>query len=143
MLNFKIVSPSGVTYEDNQVTQVSVPTSTGEITILPNHIPLISVIAPGEMRIQKQGGHEVVIAVSTGLIEVMPQNEIRILADTAERAEHIDLDRAEAARKRAEELLLQIKSTEDLQFAMLQAKIEKELARVRVGRKYRKLPPVV
>lgn len=135
----KIVTPDGTTYE-SEVEQVSVPTQSGEITVLPHHIPLVSVLKAGELRILKEK-EEVILAVSTGVLEVRPNSEIYILADTAERAEHIDLERAESARKRAEELMTQKQSLEDVQFAQLQAKMEKELARLRVGKKYRKLPP--
>lgn len=135
----KIVTPDGVTYE-SEVDQVSVPTQSGEITILPHHIPLISVLKAGELRIQKEK-HEVLIAVSSGVIEVRPNSEISIIADTAERAEHIDIERAEAARARAEQLMKEKSSLEEVEFARIQAKMEKELARLRVGKKYRNLPP--
>lgn len=135
----KIVTPDGVTYE-SEIDQVSVPTQNGEITILPHHIPLISVLKAGELRIHK-GNQEVLIAVSSGVVEVRPNGEISLIADTAERAEHIDLERAEAARARAEELMKEKSSIEDMEFARIQAKMEKELARLRVGKKYRSLPP--
>lgn len=135
----KIVTPDGVTYE-SEIEQVSVPTQKGEITILPKHIPLISVLKAGEIRIVKQG-EEIDLAVSTGVLEVRQNNEVYILADSAERAESIDLERAETSRKRAEELMAQKQSLEDVEFARLQAKMEKELARLRIGKKYRKLPP--
>lgn len=139
-MKFRIVTPDGITFED-EITQVSVPTQSGEITILPHHIPLVSVLKAGEIRITKEN-NETDIAVSTGVIEVRPQDEVYVIADTAERAEHIDLERAEAARKRAEELLQQRSTLEDMEFARLQAKLEKEMARLRVGKKYRKLPNI-
>lgn len=135
----KIVTPDGITYE-SEVDQVSVPTQSGEITVLPHHIPLVSVLQAGELRILK-GGQPIILAVSTGVLEVRPTGEVYLLADTAERAEEIDLERAEASRKRAEELMQQKQSLEDVEFARLQSKMEKELARLRVGKKYRNLPP--
>ncbi len=136
-MNFKIVTPDGIIYED-VVDQVSLPTKSGEITVLPHHIPLISVIRSGEIRIQKQN-EETALAVSSGVLEVRENNEIIVIADTAERAEHIDLERAETARKRAEELLKQEVFEDDRQFALLQAQMEKELARIRVGKKYKNI----
>ncbi len=133
----KIVTPDGITYE-SEIDQVSLPTQTGEITVLPQHIPLVSVLKAGEVRIQKNG-QEVELAVSGGVVEIRPKNEIYILADTAERAEHIDIERAEAARVRAQEVMKQTSITETIEFARLQAKIEKELARIQVGKKYKKL----
>lgn len=137
MLLLKIVTPDGITYE-SEIDQVSVSTQNGEITVLQNHIPLISVLKAGEIRILKSG-HEVDLAVSSGVLEVRPHNEVYILADTAERAEHIDLERAETARKRAEELMAQKQTLEDVEFALLQAKLEKELARLKVGKKYKNI----
>ena len=136
-MNFKIVTPDGVIYED-AVEQVSLPTKSGEITVLPHHIPLISVIKAGEIRITKEG-REVDLAVSSGVLEVRESNEVIIIADTAERAEAIDIERAEAARKRAEELLKEEHFADDRQFAMIQAQLEKELARIKVGKKYKNI----
>lgn|SRR3989338_3966716 len=137
LMKFKIVTPDGVIYED-EIESVSLPTTIGEITVLPHHIPLISVIKIGEIRIVK-GNHEVGVAVSSGVLEVRETNEVIVIADTAERAEHIDIERAEAARKRAEELMKQEKFEDDRQFAMLQAQMEKELTRIKVGKKYKNI----
>ena len=139
-LQFKIVTPAGITYSDDNVDQVTIPTTTGEITILPNHIPLVSILMPGELVIKK-GGQTIALAVGGGMVEVRPHNEVYILADAAERAEHIDVDAAEAARARAEKLMQEQKDMADVDFAKLQAVVDRELARSRVGRKYRKLPP--
>ena len=136
MLNFKIVTPDGVIYHD-QVEQVTVPTSSGEITILPKHIPLVSVLRAGELIVQKDG-HKLGMSVSGGIIEMQPDDKLFIMADTAERAEHIDLARAEEARKRAEELLKQKENIADVDFARIQASLERELARIKVAKKWRK-----
>ena len=133
---FKIVTPDGVIYEDD-IVKVTIPTQAGEITLLPEHAPLVSVLKPGEVNIFKDGSN-IDLAVSTGILEIRPSGEIFILADTAERAEHIDIDRAEEARKRAEKLLKEHKDVEDVAYAKIMAKMEKELARISVGRKYRK-----
>ena len=137
-IKFKIVTPDGVVYDD-AIEKVSIPTTTGQITVLPNHIPLVSQVAVGELLVYK-GNEPVVIAVSRGILEVRPNSEVYIMADNAERAEAIDLERAEAARQRAQELIAQ-KQVEDVDFARIQAMIEREVNRVKVGRKYRKLPP--
>ena len=80
--------PERTVYED-EIDQVTLPTQEGEITVLPDHIPLISVLAAGEL-VAKNGSEEIAMAVSGGMIEVR-KNEITILADTAERAEEIDI----------------------------------------------------
>lgn len=138
MLKFKIVTPAGITYADDTVEQVTIPTTTGEITVLPNHIPLVSILSPGELIIYKKG-ERVPLAVGGGVVEIRPKNEVYVLADAAERAEEINLELAEAARARAEELLRQQQAMADVDFAKLQAAVERELARVRVGKKYRKI----
>jgi len=136
-LKLKIATPEKVIYE-NEILQVSIPTMDGEITVLPNHVPLVSVLKAGEMKIVDKDGEQI-LAVSGGFLEVRGQNEIVILADNAERATEIDIDRAEQARLRAEELMKQTKSVEDVDFAKLQAMMEREMNRIRVGKKYKKL----
>lgn len=136
-LKFKLVTPDGVVYDD-EIDQVTLPTATGEITVLPHHIPLVSIVAAGELRLKKDGA-DIPLVVSSGVVEIRPGSEIYVMADTAERVEHIDIERAEAARKRAEELMKERQNMADVDFARLQAKMEKELARLRVGKKYRKV----
>jgi len=132
-INFKIATPEQVVFKDD-VDQITLPTMQGEITILPNHIPLIAVLKPGEIIIVKNKV-ENALSVSGGFIEVL-SDKVVILADTAERAEELDIERAEAARKRAAETL-KTKKMDAREFAALSAQIEKELARVKVARKHR------
>jgi len=75
----------------------------GQLGILPHHAPLMTMLRPGDLLIRK-GGEEHYLAVSGGFLEVRPDKVI-ILADACERAEEIDIARAEAARRRAEETL--------------------------------------
>lgn len=137
-MKFKIVTPEKVVYE-NEINQVSIPTTSGEITVLQNHIPLVSVLASGELKIKDKDGEQH-IAVSGGFIEVRGNNEVIILADSAERAEEIDLEKAEEARKRAEEQMKNIKNVQDVDFAKLQALIDREVNKMRVAKKYRNIP---
>lgn len=136
-IHFKIATPEKVIYE-NDVFKISIPTTTGEITILPHHIPLVSIVQAGELKITDESGEQI-IAVSSGFVEIKANNEVVILADNAERAELIDIERAEAARKRAEEEMQKVKSQEGVDYAKLQAIIDREMNRVRIGKKYRKL----
>jgi F-type H+-transporting ATPase subunit epsilon len=132
-IKFKIVTPERTVYEDS-IDQVTLPTQEGEITVLPNHIPLISVLAPGEL-VAKVGGEEVAMAVSGGMVEVRA-NEITILADTAERAEEIDLKRAEEAREKAEKLKDEKIRMDETEYAAVAALMERNLARIRVAKKH-------
>jgi len=136
MFKFKIATPEGVVYENN-ISQVSIPTSTGEITILEHHIPLISVIIPGELKIVDEFGLHI-LAVANGFLEVQKNNGVVILIDNAERVEEIDVARAEEAQTRAEEDMKHAHQEENIDFARLQAMIDKETNRIRVGRKYKK-----
>lgn len=134
---FKIVTPDGVVCAD-EVDSVNIPTSNGEIGIMRGHAPLVAVVVAGELRFKKDD-QETALAVSSGVVEVRPNSEVYVLADTAERAQHIDLERAQAAVARARELMKQQANLADVDFARLQAKMEKELARLRIGKKYRKI----
>lgn len=137
MIKFKIATPEKVIYED-EVYQISIPTTSGEITVLPDHIPLISVIKAGELKIKDRDG-EHVMAVSGGFVEIKKANELIILADHAERAEDIDIERAEEARQRATKEMEEAKNREDVDFARLQAIIDTEMNKLRVGKKYKNI----
>ena len=139
MLKFKIATPERVVYENYAVVQVTIPTMDGEITVLPNHIPLVSVLKAGELRIVDSAG-EHPIAVAGGFLEVRGNNEIVILADNAERVEELDLARAEEAHKKALEQMEKIKNVQDVDYARLQAVIDREMNRIHVGKKYKHLP---
>lgn len=134
-LNLKIVTPEKVVLSD-RVNQVSLDTVMGQITILPNHIPLVSQLVAGEVVVKKDGKNEDWMAVSGGFVEVLPDGVV-ILADTAEYAHDIDEERAEAGRKQAEELLKE-KVVDEADYTMVAAKLQKELARLKVVRRRRK-----
>ncbi len=138
ILKFKIVTPEKTIYE-NEIFQVTIPTMDGEITVLPNHIPLISILKAGELKLKdKDGEHQ--MAVSGGFLEVRGKNEIIILADHAERAGEIDIDKAEEAKRRAEEQMSKLKDAQDVDYARLQAVIDRELNKLKVAKKYKNLP---
>ncbi|MGB3305438.1 MAG: ATP synthase F1 subunit epsilon, partial [Thermomicrobiales bacterium] len=100
-LSVEIVTGERVVYEANDVDMVVAPGSEGSLGILPGHAQLISLLNYGELRIKK-GGEEESLVVFGGFIEVT-HNKVIVLADSAERASEIDIERAEAARARAEE----------------------------------------
>lgn len=135
-MKVKIVTPQGILLDTEAVVSITLPTEDGIITILEDHIPIISVLAAGELLVRLEKGEENFV-VSGGVIEVMPGNIINIMADTAERAADINLEEAEAAYKRAQEYMEQKISEQNVDFVALQGMIEKELARVTVAKKYR------
>ncbi len=136
-IKFEIVTPERLVLRE-EILQVTVPTAMGEITVLPDHIPLVSILKPGVLEIKKVDNTVEVMSVSGGFIEVM-KNKIVVLADTAERAEELDEKRIEEARSKAEELKKTAKNVDDVQFADISARIEKELARNRAVNRWRKL----
>jgi len=132
-IKFKIVTPERTVVE-TEVDQATLPVANGEVTILPGHRSYIASLKSGEIMV-RIGNEEQDFAVSGGFIE-FAENVLTILADTAERAEEIDLKRAEEGRKRAEELKKQEISMDETEYARVAASIEKEMARIRVARKH-------
>lgn len=132
-IKFKIVSPEKTVFEDD-VDQATLPTTDGQITILPNHRSYISSLDPGEITLKK-GQEEILLSVSGGFIE-FNQNNLVVLADTAERAEEIDLKRAEEARKKAEKIKEQKITMDEEEYAAVASAIQKESARIRVAKKH-------
>mgnify|MGYP000851079969 FL=1 len=102
-LTVEVVTGERVVLSETDVDMVVAPGGDGALGILPQHAPLISTLAHGELRVVKNG-REQSIVVFGGFIEVTPEKVI-ILADTAERVEELDVARAEEARKRAEEAI--------------------------------------
>lgn len=135
-IRFKIVTPERTVVE-TEISQATLPVERGVVTLLPNHIPYIGALQPGEIIIRSgEKDEETSLATSGGFVE-FHDNALLILADTAERAEEIDIERAEEARKRAEELKNERLHLDDEEYARTAALIDKELARIRVARKHR------
>ncbi len=119
---------------EGEVDSVSLPTLGGEITILPHHIPLIAIIAPGAITI-RQKGSEQILAVSRGVIEVDGRT-IRVMVDTADRADELQEQVILQAKAEAEKL--QKERRDDREgFAEATAILERELARLQVVRRRR------
>lgn len=137
-IRFELVTPERVVLKED-VIQVTIPTAMGEITILPNHIPLVAVLKPGVLEIKRQDGSQEIVSVSGGFVEVL-HGKIVVLADTAERAIELDEARIEEARIKAE--ALKTDHQEAIDFADISARLEKELARSRAVKKWKKIHPV-
>jgi F-type H+-transporting ATPase subunit epsilon len=115
------------------VWEVIAPGSEGQLAILPKHAPLITVLNPGEVVVKREGEADLYFAVSGGWMEVQP-DKITILARTAERSDEIDLQRAEAARARAADLLADSSRSEErprLESALKRSQIRLKVARRR------------
>jgi F-type H+-transporting ATPase subunit epsilon len=132
-IKFKIVTPERTVFEDT-VDSATLPVTDGEVTILPMHRSYIASLSPGEIMLRK-GKEEIHMATSGGFIE-FNNNELIVLADTAEHAEEIDLKRAEEGKIRAEKLKAEAATMDESEYAAVAAAIQKEAARIRVAKKH-------
>lgn len=105
----EIVTPEKIVYT-NEVEMVIAPTLDGEVGILPLHAPLVTVLRPGELRVRYNDGKDVEwFAVSGGYLQVH-QDKVIVLADAAEHASRVDVDRARKAKEIAEQRMADIKA---------------------------------
>jgi F-type H+-transporting ATPase subunit epsilon len=106
--------------------------------ILPQHVPLLTALTFGELQVKKEGQEDQFFAIGGGFMEVQPHRVI-VMADSAERATEIDLERAETARQRAEEKLVQRKdeAAAALDAARAEAALRRSMARIKVARRRR------
>ncbi|MFA4954674.1 MAG: ATP synthase F1 subunit epsilon [Patescibacteria group bacterium] len=133
-MHFELITPERVVFRQ-EVDQVTLPTAEGEITVLPQHIPLVAALVPGIARL-KTGGQVEEVAVSGGFIEVGGDN-VRVLADTAERGEELDLTAIEQAKTRAQKVMREAVQADDKSYAMAMAGMEREMARYKLAKRYK------
>jgi len=132
-LKLDVVTAERTVYSED-VDTVIAPGVEGQLGILPHHAPLMTILQAGEL-VVRRGGEEDTLAISGGFLEVRPDRVI-ILADQAERAEEIDVDRAEAAKKRAEERLLEKDAETDI--TKIEASLRRAIARLTVADKIKR-----
>ncbi len=146
LLKLKIVTPEKLLVEE-EAEAVTLPTKEGEITVLPNHIPLIAPISSGDI-VAMVGGEHLPLAVVGGFVEVKNnehgQTEVVVLADFAEHVEHISDEVIEKAKQKAEELRKMADNKEVVDFEHFESELERSLTRVKIAdkwknKKYRKL----
>jgi F-type H+-transporting ATPase subunit epsilon len=133
-LKVDIVTAERVVYSED-VDIVIAPGVEGQLGILPHHAPLMTILQAGELVVRK-GGQEESLAISGGFLEVRPDRVI-VLADSAERAEEIDVARAEAARKRAEERLRGVQKA-GIDETRAEASLRRAIARLSVADKMKR-----
>ncbi len=133
-LSVHVVTAEREVYAEDGVDEVIAPGIQGELTVLPSHAPLLTMIKPGILRLVK-GSDETDVAITGGFLEVK-DDRVTILADAAERAEEIDTVRAEEARRRAERTLEEREDTEDLVAAA--ASLQRSLLRLRAVERRRR-----
>jgi len=136
-IHLDIVTPERLVYSD-EVDEVVVPGSQGELGILPHHAPLLTTLGLGELRIRK-GGSEESFAIIGGFLQVRPDRAV-VMAETADMAAEIDLERAEEARREAERAL-EAGFVEPADLAIARAALQHALLRIRVAERRRREGP--
>ena len=136
-IQLEIVTPERLAYSD-EVDSVVLPGSEGELGVLPHHAPLVSMLGVGELRIRK-GGAEESFAIVGGFLQVRP-DKVVVMAETADLASEIDLERAQEARREAERAL-ESGYHEGADLAAARAQLQQALLRIRVAeRRHREGP---
>ena len=136
-IQLEIVTPERLAYSDT-VDSVQLPGSEGELGVLPHHAPLVSTLGVGELRIRK-GGAEESFAIVGGFLQVRPDRVV-VMAETADLASDIDLEKAQEARREAEKAL-ETGYQEGADLAMARAALQQALLRIRVAeRRHREGP---
>jgi F-type H+-transporting ATPase subunit epsilon len=136
-LQLEIVTPERLAYSD-EVDMVLVPGVDGELGILPHHTPLVSLLGVGELKIRK-GGEEESFAIVGGFLQVRP-DKVVVMAETADLASEIDLEKAQEARKEAERAL-ESGFHEGADLAAARAALQQALLRIRVAERRRREGP--
>jgi F-type H+-transporting ATPase subunit epsilon len=131
----EIVSQDRTVFQGD-VDMVVLPGAAGEMGILPHHAPVLAMLKYGVIKIRKDGKEEL-FAVAGGLAEVQP-DIVTILADAAENVKDIDITRAQAAKKRAEDALTNLKPEDHDAYLRMEAALRRSNLRLDVVRRYRK-----
>lgn len=127
MIKLKIITPLGL-YKEGEVEAVHLRTVEGDITILPNHIPMVAMLTTCKCSLMQQGKYQD-YAISGGLMQ-FADNEMRVLTDTIEGREEIDVERAKRAKERAEARLAKKDSRTNTKRA--EVALTKAINRIRV-----------
>jgi F-type H+-transporting ATPase subunit epsilon len=137
-LLLEIVTPERLAYSDT-VDAVNLPGIEGELGVLPHHAPLVSMLGVGELRIRK-GGTEESFAIVGGFLQVRP-DKVVVMAETADLASEIDLEKAQQARREAEQALEGGARADAVDLSAARAALQQALLRIRVAeRRHREGP---
>ncbi|MEI6316790.1 MAG: ATP synthase F1 subunit epsilon [bacterium] len=134
LLKLKIITPERTVLEE-MVDQVTIPTTEGEITVLPGHIALVCALKSGDI-VAKNGDEIIPMAVVGGFIEIK-NDEVAILADFAEHVSEISDDVVEKAKARAQELQKMKDNGEVVDFEHFESELERSITRAKVADKWR------
>jgi F-type H+-transporting ATPase subunit epsilon len=128
-LQLEIVTPERLAYSDT-VDSVVLPGAEGEMGVLPHHAPLLATLGVGELRIRK-GGEEEFFAIAGGFVQVRP-DKVVVMAETADMAAEIDLEKAQEARREAERAL-ESGYSEGADLSLARAQLQQALLRIRLA----------
>lgn len=132
-LTLEIITGEQLLLREEEIDEVIAPGSVGELGILPSHAPLVTSLQAGSLRV-KRAGSEDDFFISGGFLEVREDN-VKVLADAAERGTEIDLERAELARQRAEDRL---RGEQTVDRIRAEASLRRSLVRLKVARRRRR-----
>ena len=138
-IKLKIITPERLILEE-LVNQVSLPTTNGEITVLPDHVPLITGLASGDI-VAVSDGEPMPMAVVGGFIEVKKDEEghtlVAVLADFAEHVSELSDEKIEKAKVEAEKLRKQMENKELVDFEHFETELERSITRIKIADKWR------
>lgn len=134
---FEIITPERIVFQE-EVDEITAPTATGEITILPKHVGLLTKIMPGELTIKKDAQTKF-FAITGGFLEV-EKDKITILTDYAVRSEEIEVAKAIEAQKHAERLMKEAKEkASEKDFALAESELRRAILELKVAHRRRKI----
>ncbi len=131
-LSLEVVTPDKSVVSDEAQIVVA-PGAYGEFGVLPGHTTFLTTLRIGMIRYKDQAGNERIVFVNGGFAEVM-LNTVTVLAESAERRRDIDVERARAALKRAEQRLAEASKREDIDFRRAHAALQRAIARMKIAR---------
>ena len=136
MLHLQIITPEKTVFDD-EVNQVGLPTSTGQITVLPHHTGLITQIVPGEIIFEL---HQKITRLATGFgFAQIGKDNVKVLVDLAAPEEEIEEAKIEEAKKAAEEALKQKHLLSEEEYATAAANLQKALVQLKIKRRHRRV----
>ena len=135
-LHLQIITPEKTVFDD-EVDQVTLPTSDGQITVLPQHVGLVTTIEPGDL-IYKKHNKENLLAAGFGFAQV-GKNNVKVLVDLAAPEEELQEKAIEEAKKQAEVALAQKHLLSEEEYATAAANLQKSLAQLKVKRRHRRI----
>lgn len=136
-MKLQVSTIAETTYTSNNVVSCTIPTEAGEITVLNRHIPLVSILQPGVIKVVHEDNTVEFLAISKGMLEVRAvpgqETEIVVLADQADRAKSLDLSKVEAAKERAKKALEQPQTLSEKEYKDLLANLAMQEARIKAS----------